>query len=90
MASRIYVVDAVTQPDRARYGCGLRFKSAPITNLPAGTVSVRKRIRAHEMAQVFVKTADGVVTRYFAGPDGPGALRLLWPMGVNKREARVC
>ena len=89
MASRIYVVDSVVQPERFTYGCDLRFKDAPITNLPSGTVSVRKRIRAHEMAQVFVKTADGAVTRYYAGPDGPGALRLLWPMGVNKRGATV-
>ena len=89
MAKRIYVVDASTPPERARYGCDLRFKDAPITNLPSGTVSVRKRIRAHEMAQVFVKTADGSDTRYYAGPDGPGALRLLWPMGVNKRGARL-
>ena len=87
MAKRIYVLDASTPPEPSRYGCDLRFKDAPITNLPSGTVSVRKRIRAHEMAQVFVKTADGSVTRYYAGPDGPGALRLLWPMGVNKRGA---
>lgn len=87
-ARRINVVDQ-NQGVRTTYGCDLKFKSAPITNLPAGTVAVRKRIRAHEMAQVFVKTADGAVTRYYAGPDGPGALRLLWPMGINKREARV-
>ena len=89
MAKRIYVLDAATPPERVTYGCDLSFKTAPITNLPAGTVSGRKRIRAHEMAQVFVKTADGAVTRYFAGPDGPGAMRLLWPMGINKREARL-
>lgn len=89
MAKRLYIMEQTSQPERATYGCDLRFKSAPITNLPAGTVSVRKRIRAHEMAQVFVKTSDGAVTRYYAGPDGPGALRLLWPMGVNKREART-
>ena len=89
MAKRIYVVDSVRQPERVSYGCDPSFASAPVTNLPAGTVSVRKRIRAHELAQVFVKTADGAVTRYYAGPDGPGALRLLWPMGVNKREARL-
>jgi len=34
-----------------------------------------------------VRGADGI--GYYAGPDGPGALRLLWPMGINKREARV-
>ena len=86
MAKHIYVVDAVHQPEKFSYGCDLKFKDAPITNLPDGTITVRRRIRAHEMAQVFVKTLDGSVTRYFAGPDGPGALRLLWAMGTNKRE----
>lgn len=82
-AKRIYVVDSVAQPERFAYGCDPKFATAPVVNLPDGAVKVRVRIRAHELAQVFVKTADGLVTRYYAGPDGPGALKLLWPMGVN-------
>ena len=68
-----------------KYGCDKKFLDAPITNLPAGAKTVRRRIRADEMAQVYVKTDDGAVTRYFAGPDGPGALRLLWATGTNWR-----
>lgn len=83
-AKRIYVVDGCFhQHPKVTFGCDQKFATLPISNLPAGAVKVRRRIRAHEMAQVFVKTADGAVTRYYAGPDGTEALRLLWPMGVN-------
>lgn len=88
MAKHLYAVlegQQITRGQSVLYGIAPHFIDAPIVNLPPNTVSVKRRIRAHEMAQVFVKTDDGAVTRYYAGPDGPGALRLLWPMGVNKR-----
>lgn len=88
-AKRIYVLEGGQEIERGKtvlYGIAPHFKDAPIVNLPADTIQFRRRIRAHEMAQVFVKTADGAVTRYYAGPDGPGALKLLWTMGANKRE----
>lgn len=69
-----------------KFGCDTSFLNKPIVNLPAGAVKVRRRIRAHEMARVFIKTADGTVTCYYAGPDGPDALKLLGTMGANKRE----
>lgn len=87
MAKKLYVLhgdQTITRGTSVLYGIAPHFIDAPIVNLPANTVKVRRRIRAHEMAQVFVKTDDGAVTRYYAGPDGPNALRLLWPMGVNK------
>lgn len=81
--SRTYILD---QPTVA-FGCDPKFATLPISNLPDDAVKVRRRIRAHCMAEVFVKTADGSVTKWYAGPDGPGALKLLWPMGVNRKEA---
>lgn len=81
---RTYVITDGHEP---AFGCDPKFAELPISNLPANAIKVRRRIRAHKMAEVYVKTADGSITAYYAGPDGPGALKLLWPMGVNKRRA---
>lgn len=88
-----YLKEANRQPGPVRqfgvpvqFGCDVSFLHKPIVNLPPGTLKVRRRIRVKEMAKVFVKTNDGTVTLYLAGPDGPSALKLLWPIAMNRKE----
>ena len=87
MSRAYYLRQEAKQGAMLPFGCDPKFANAPIVNLPEDDVKTRIRIRAHQMAKVFVKTANGDVTEYFAGPDGPHALKLLWPMGVNSRRA---
>lgn len=68
------------------FGCDPSFLHKEIVNLPPNAVRVRRRLRAHSAMQVFVSFSDGSVVHYIAGPDGPFGLKLLWPIGGNKKE----
>lgn len=81
--SRTYTLTTPTEP---RFGFNPRLLDCPVANVPEGAAVVRRRIRAHKMAEVFVRTADGSLVKWLAGPDGPYALKLLWPVAANRRE----
>ncbi len=64
------------------FGCVDSFATLPISNLPPDTVKVRRRIRNDRVAVAFVKTRFSV-QRWILGPDGNGALKLLFIQGEN-------
>ncbi len=68
------------------FGCEFAWANRPITNLPAGTLKVRRRIRALQPAKAYVKTASAV-TCYHLVKDGENSLKLLLHAnGINKTE----
>ena len=64
------------------HGCKPEYATMPITNLPAGTIKVRRRFRNDREAEAFVKT-ERTIQKWFLEPDGNGALRLSLLRGVN-------
>ena len=63
------------------WGCDKKWLSAPIVNLPADTIKVRRKLHTNWVAVAFVKTPNAI-TKYILGTEGDG-LKLLYPSGVN-------
>lgn len=72
---------------RACLGVDSRWFSWPISNLPPGSVVVRRRLRAGQVAIAFVKTERAGVQRWALVPDEKdNAVKLGWLLGVNTRQ----
>ena len=58
----------------------------PISNLPPGTTSVRRKFRIGHVGQAFVRTPDGI-THWLLADDGE-TLSLVAVLGGNSNEPR--
>lgn len=76
----------LTTPPEPKFGLNQRLVSCPVVNVPDGSVVVRRRIRVDRLPEVFVREPDGSLVKWLAGPDGPNALKLLWPVAANRKE----
>ena len=83
----------ITTGQHLMYGCATtivwgtanidHWRDCPITNLPSGTIRVRRRFRQKQVGQAFV-LRPGSIEQYRLDIDGE-ALRLGMLMGVNTR-----
>ena len=69
---------------RVCFGCKPEYATMPITNLPTGTIKVRRRIRNDRAVTAFVKT-ETTVEKWILSPDGDNALKLTLNQGINAR-----
>ena len=67
------------------FGVKPECAAAPITNLPADTVKVRRRFRHNSFGKAFVKTSTGI-QEWILWADGENGLRLGILLGVNARQ----
>jgi hypothetical protein len=67
---------------RVAFGWRPDWIDCPISNLPADTLRVWRRIRAGEIARAFVRR-PGAVEKWMLAPDGERSLKLLILEGVN-------
>lgn len=74
----------ITRGIRVCIGCKPEYATMPITNLPPGTIKVRRRIRNDRAMAVFVKT-ETTVEKWIVSPDGENALKLNINQGINAR-----
>lgn len=82
------------KPTLVCFGADPRWANLPITNLPEGTIKVRRRIRYTKSAEVFVKTATQIEHWILAPVDDVRldrhtvlstcqALKLVFLQGIN-------
>jgi len=69
---------------RIAFGTRPEYATMPITNLPPGTIKVRRRLRNTSAAVAFVKTAT-TVEKWVLAPDGENELKLQILQGINAR-----
>ena len=65
-------------------GCKPEYVTMPITNLPLGTIKVRRRIRNDRAAVAFVKT-ETTVQKWVLSPGSHDTLKLSLLQGINVR-----
>jgi hypothetical protein len=68
---------------RVCIGCKPEYATMPITNLPVGTIKVRRKIRNDRAAVAFVKT-ENTVEKWILVPDGDTALKIDLQQGINR------
>ncbi len=73
------------------WGIEARFKKAPISNLPSGWQSVKRRLRAGKPAMAYVRVNDEVQA-WVLGPDDKDhkLIKLAILQGVNTKKSSVC
>jgi hypothetical protein len=73
---------------RVAFGVEPKWAEAVIFDVPIQARVFKRRMRARNFMEAFVKHPNGLVAKHYVGIEPDGKLRLLWPVAMNKREAK--